>query len=62
MNTDGNEKDLARKAMQEPGAWGAETDPHHARTPLQEKLLYGPYPSGNRHERRKAKKLMRLKG
>jgi hypothetical protein len=59
MNTDA--KDQARRAMQDRAEdWNAETDPHHARTPLPEKR-YGPHPSGNRHERRKAAKLMRGK-
>lgn len=65
MNTDANEKALALQAMrtakQRAQEWSAETDPSHSRTPLPEKALYGPYPSGNRHERRRAAKLMRTK-
>ena len=54
MNTDTNEKEPARRVKD----WSAETDPDHAYTPLPEK---SPYPANNRHERRKAAKLMRTK-
>lgn len=50
MNTDGIEKLLAQQAM---------TTPEQKQRALEEeeKRLFGPYPSGNRHERRAALKV-----
>lgn len=57
MNTDAHEKSLAQSAMMTPQQ-RLEAQ-RHAET-HNEKQLYCAYPSGNRHERRKAKKLNRL--
>jgi hypothetical protein len=39
--------------------WNAETDPLHSRTPLSERDAGLGYAPNNRHDRRKAKKLLR---
>ncbi len=58
MNTDDNEKRLAQSAMMTPNQ-RLEAQRHAEM--YNEKQYYGPYPSGNRHERRKARKLNRVK-
>jgi hypothetical protein len=52
VNTDANEKELAQLAMLTPEEKQRIRDE-------EEKRLFGPYPATNRHERRKAAKLMR---
>ena len=59
MNTDASEKELARRAMQTPQQRIAETKT--AERDAYEKQAYGPHSATNRHERRKAAKLMRSK-
>jgi hypothetical protein len=76
MNTDFNERILAQEAMRTPEQrmtmlellerqkHGTTAERRTAMTEqarLEEKQRYGPHPSGNRHERRKAAKLMRGK-